>query len=283
MKMGPKSGFVSKTGATALAFSLLAGNAAAEARCASPQEATALQVAALRQQLMVAALVCHKADSFNRFVTSYQGELQDSDKTLMSFFVRQDAHNGADGYNAYKTRQANGWSLRSLRDPRFCRSAEAAFNVALNRNLPLAELVSERNLPIETGFAICREEALETTEAAAVAPPLPARHRDVPDDVSPAPVNAASDGNDAPDDAARAGDTTQPPRADARGNDGAEYASDASDDRDAYDGGANHARDSYRDAYAPSAYAPHGYGPPAPLRQVQGPDGRWYLLSSDGR
>jgi hypothetical protein len=175
VKNEPKSGLVANSIATALSLSLLAGNAAAGASCASPKEATALQIAALRQQLMVAALACHQADSFNRLVISHQGELQESDRTLMRFFVLRDGRHGDDAYNAYKTRLANDSSLRSLHDPQFCGSANVAFDSAFDRNLSLAELVSEQR--VETGIESCASS--EPVQAAISPPGMPAPHADM--------------------------------------------------------------------------------------------------------
>lgn len=234
----------SKMGAGALALSMMSGNLAVAGSCASPAEMTALRVAALRQQLMVAALSCHRADSFNQFVISNRVALDDSDHALMGFFVRQSAQNGADGYNAYKTRLANDSSLRSLNDPQFCSSAEFAFDLALNRNLSLAELVSQQALPIETGFAGCRANA--PTMVADITPRVPARHEDMVDN---APAESAAN---APN---------------------------------AYDNAQGGPQGGYRDAYdaAPDAYAPNRYMEAGPLTQVQGPDGRWYLQSTEAR
>ena len=79
-----------KTGFAALTLCWLTGNAMAAARCVEPQDMTALQIAALQQQLMVAALTCHDVDDYNRFVISHQPELQASDRELLRFFIRQD-------------------------------------------------------------------------------------------------------------------------------------------------------------------------------------------------
>jgi hypothetical protein len=65
-----KSGVAWKTVAAAIALSLAASNAAAGMRCASAQDVTALQIAALRQQLTIAALASNDSDSFNRFAVS---------------------------------------------------------------------------------------------------------------------------------------------------------------------------------------------------------------------
>jgi hypothetical protein len=65
-----KSDVAWKTVAAALTLSLVAGNAAAGTRCASAQDVTAMQIAALRQQLTIAALASNDSDSFNRFAVS---------------------------------------------------------------------------------------------------------------------------------------------------------------------------------------------------------------------
>jgi hypothetical protein len=177
----------SKTAAAALALCMLAGNAWAAASCARPQDVKALQAAALQQQLMVAALTCNDTTDYNRFVTSYQGELQKSDRALMGFFLRQDAAKGARDYDTYKTKLANAASLRSQHDPQFCRSAKVAFDVAFERKGSLAELASERPAPIATGYASCTPSAPEMVMADAT-PRLPARHQALPDSLPSAPV-----------------------------------------------------------------------------------------------
>lgn len=181
MKKGLKTGSVLKTGVAALALCMLTGNAWAAASCARPQDVTALQVAALQQQLMVAAFSCNNAADYNRFVISHRRELQESDRALMGFFLRQDADKGTDNYNAYKTGLANDSSLRSARDPRFCRSAKAAFDDAFKHEGSVAELVSQRPSLARTGYASCAPSAQEGVLMADATPSLPARHRALPD------------------------------------------------------------------------------------------------------
>lgn len=180
-KVAPKTSSALKAAAAVLALVLSAGNAWAAPSCARPQDMTALRTAALQQQLMVAALSCHAVADYNRFVISYRSELQESDKALMNFFLQQDAQKGADNYNEYKTRLANTSSLRSLRDPKFCRSAKLAFDVALNRKGSLAKLESERPPPIETGYASCLPGAPEPVLMADATPRSPMRHRALPE------------------------------------------------------------------------------------------------------
>ena len=67
-----------KTASATIALLALA-NPALAAACATPGEATALRTAVIQQELMVAALQCQEAPAYNRFVTTYRGELQTSE------------------------------------------------------------------------------------------------------------------------------------------------------------------------------------------------------------
>jgi len=173
--MGQKSNSTLKTSALALMLSLLTGNALAAPNCTAPQDMAALRTAALQQQLMVAAFACNDMKKYNRFVTSYKGELQKSDRVLLNFFVRQSAGSGTDNYDIYKTKLANDASLLSMRNPQFCRSADAAFGVAFSRKMPLTELVSERLSPLKTGYTGCVGGKRETTLAMEAPRNLPVR------------------------------------------------------------------------------------------------------------
>ena len=108
-----------KTASAVIALLALANpaliNPALAAGCASPNEAAALRTAVLQQELMVAALQCHEADAYNRFVMSYRGELQTSDAILKSFFVRRGGEHGEAGYDTFKTKAANLSALEQAR------------------------------------------------------------------------------------------------------------------------------------------------------------------------
>ena len=134
-----------------------------------------VRVAALQQEMMVAAFMCRDVTAYNRFVVSHQGELRESDKALMDFFLQQNAPTGVDDYNLFKTELANASSLRSVRDPRFCRRVDADFAVALGRNEPLARLLTELPYPVETGSMRCPQYAFQTTAIRNAAPRV--RHR----------------------------------------------------------------------------------------------------------
>lgn len=120
-----------KTASAVIALLALA-NPALAAGCASPNEAAALRTAVIQQELMVAALQCHEADAYNRFVMSHRGELQTSDAILKSFFVRRGGEHGEAGYDTFKTKAANLSALEQARHGgAFCADAHALFAAAL--------------------------------------------------------------------------------------------------------------------------------------------------------
>ena len=149
-----------------IAAILLAGSAWAGAACLAPRDEAALKTAALQQYLMVAALTCHDTGAYNDFVMSHRGELQESDRNLLNFFLSRSAESGDADYNAYKTWLANVSSMRSLHDPRFCRIAFAAFDAALDGSKPLAAVVAERPVPVYDGAMSCTETATNEPAAA---------------------------------------------------------------------------------------------------------------------
>ena len=127
----------------ALGFAL--ANPALAADCASPAEAAALKTAVMQQELMVAALQCHEAGAYNRFVINYRGELQDSDAALKAFFVRRGGEHGEAGYDTFKTKAANLSALEQARDARtFCADAHALFTAALANRGSLMSFVDAR-------------------------------------------------------------------------------------------------------------------------------------------
>lgn len=116
-----------KTTSAAIALLALA-NPALAAGCATPNEAAALRIAVIQQELMVAALQCHETKAYNRFVMTYRGELQTSDATLKTFFVRRGGEHGEAGYDSFKTKAANLSALEQARNgSAFCADARALF------------------------------------------------------------------------------------------------------------------------------------------------------------
>lgn len=102
-------------------------------RCALPAEMSAVQAAAIQQELMVAALTCNEVSRFNAFQTGFGPELRASDATLERMFKRLlGPTRGEAEYHAFKTKLANDSSMRSIRDnPGYCQEAAAMFTEAL--------------------------------------------------------------------------------------------------------------------------------------------------------
>lgn len=152
-----------------LAVLCMGSDALAAAGCVRREEMTALRVAAVQQQLMVAALSCDTARLYNSFVLNYRRELQDSDETLKGLFQRMSG--GLDDYHAFKTRLANQSSLRSIwNTDAYCEEANDAFRQALNsEGLSLEDFVRSRRVSLDVRFAICdRTAAAESQNARSI-------------------------------------------------------------------------------------------------------------------
>ncbi len=145
--------------------------AAGPAKCAKPEEMTAMQTAAVQQELMVAALSCNAITLYNAFVTGYQKELQASDKSLQRLFQRLHGKHGTEDYHSYKTKLANGSSIKSIQNiTQFCADAQAAFATALGpAKSTLSSFVSGRAKADDDGVTPC--EYQENTMAAMKAVP----------------------------------------------------------------------------------------------------------------
>lgn len=182
-----------KTAAAVLAVSGMAGQAWAETVCAGAQDLTALQIASVQQEMMVAALAC-EADNvslYNSFVTIYQPELIASDEALLSYFMRRAPATGTDDYHSFKTKLANHFSVRSA-DNRgsFCGRAEGLFHEALaGRKKSLAAFALAQPMVIDTGYTVCGDSVQGETFASVPAIREEPKRENPP---APAPVLAAA-------------------------------------------------------------------------------------------
>ena len=148
-----------RTGVIGLALSSIIVNASATELCATAQDLTAMQVAAVQQKLMVAALSCHDTALYNEFVTAYQSDLVASDQALQAFFVRLNADTGSADYDTFKTKLANNYSLRSGGNSRsYCSSAQATFKAALGKIRPsLKSFAFAQPMATDARYAVCGE------------------------------------------------------------------------------------------------------------------------------
>lgn len=162
-----------------MSWSGLSGNALA-ADCASRLDMNALRLAAMQQELMVAALSCHEIARYNQFVLSHQPELIDSDARLKSFFIARGGRAGEAAYHTFKTELANDSSLRSVREVEtFCGEADRAFDAALQAP-SLSSLLGDSSIGGDVPYAMCPtvQAARELAPAESLRSPLPARRGD---------------------------------------------------------------------------------------------------------
>lgn len=173
-------------GATALVTSLaMIGSAVAGSsiRCAKSTEVTAIQAAAIQQELMVAALTCDQVSKFNAFQTGYNAELRASDATLEKMFKRlYGGGRGTAEYHAFKTRLANDSSIRSIHDnTAYCHLASDIFSAALTSQRPtLAAFVSSVQVTDDSPIQACELRVATTLKPVVAAAALTASAMIVP-------------------------------------------------------------------------------------------------------
>lgn len=85
------------------------------ATCAQPADTKAMDITALKTQLMVTALTCNADDRYNAFILKYRPDLAQTDKALATFFTRSYGRNGAKQRDDYVTQLANSQSQTGLK------------------------------------------------------------------------------------------------------------------------------------------------------------------------
>ena len=158
--------------------------AAVAAKCANPNEVSALRTASVQQTLMNAGIGCGNDEtekhswlqSFNAFQTAYLTELRKSDALMLSMFKRlKGAKAGDAAYNAFKTEVANNASMRRIKAMQdFCKTAETVFNTALSPNRPkLADFIASLTVEDASPVAACDVKTAAGAKPASVAIPRP--------------------------------------------------------------------------------------------------------------
>jgi hypothetical protein len=104
---------------------------------------------------------------YNKFVTSYQKELQASDRALENFFRRLNGRTGTEDYHAFKTRLANASSMQSIGDiTGYCSSAKQEFATALDGpKSTLSVFVSAQTTSADNAFSPCQFRTASAGEA----------------------------------------------------------------------------------------------------------------------
>jgi hypothetical protein len=149
--------FPGKAAVAGLSLTLTTGTAWAAEVCARAPDLVALQVAALQQQLMVAALTCDDVSLYNSFVLTYQKDLVASDEALQAFFDRFGSEEGTPAYHSFKTKMANVYSARSATDKRrFCTAARATFAPALKaEKMSLSSFAMSQPSAVNEAYTNC--------------------------------------------------------------------------------------------------------------------------------
>lgn len=110
--------------------------------CAKPGEYSAMQVIAVQQELMDAALTCgaEARDGYNRFQTDYRASLKKYDKVMLLMFKRLMGRKGDAAYNLFKTDLATKAEFRRIQhSPNFCAAAAVKVRSALDPTAPSLE------------------------------------------------------------------------------------------------------------------------------------------------
>ena len=89
-------------------LSLLAvQQAEAQLQCLKPPERAAVEIAALRSELMVLATGCHYDENYNAFIRKYQPELMGNEKTIGEMFQHKYGRRGQQEHDRFTTDLAN--------------------------------------------------------------------------------------------------------------------------------------------------------------------------------
>jgi hypothetical protein len=143
------------------------------AQCADPGEVSALQTAAIQQELMDSALGCGQpfVEKFNAFQTSFGPELRRSDRTLLTLFKRIYGPSRGDAeYNLFKTNMASKAEIKRVHQMNdFCQSADLVFAAALAPQKPsLNDFVSGVPVADESPVGKCEVQVALTLKGAMV-------------------------------------------------------------------------------------------------------------------
>nr|UXE44796.1 hypothetical protein Hi04_10k_c377_00025 [uncultured bacterium] len=87
-----------------------AQQAQAQLSCLGPEERSAIEVAALRSELMVLATGCQQDDKYNAFIRKYQPELQGNEKAVGDMFKRKYGKRAQQEHDQFTTELANAES-----------------------------------------------------------------------------------------------------------------------------------------------------------------------------
>jgi hypothetical protein len=151
---------------------LAAQQAQAELECLSPTERSAVQVAALRSQLMVLATGCQEDSSYNAFIRKYQADLMSNERSLAEMFKHKYGRRGQQEHDRFTTELANAESTAGLKlGTDFCAHNGLIFRevMALQSPADLPTYAAGKNL-VPAAAEVCQEIAQTPASKKAAAP-----------------------------------------------------------------------------------------------------------------
>jgi len=150
------------------AFSLLTvQQAQAQLQCLPPQERAAVEVAALRSELMVLATGCHDDDGYNAFIHKFQPELMGNEQAISEIFKKKYGRRGQQEHDQFVTDLANAESSAGMRlGTDFC-----AHNGMIVQEVLALRSASE--LPLYAAGKDLVPASLSVCSTMAVPPPAP--------------------------------------------------------------------------------------------------------------
>jgi len=152
------------------AISLLASQQAyAQFDCLQPHERSAVEVAALRSELMVLATGCRQDERYNAFIRKFQPDLVSNEKAIGELFRRMFGRRGQQEHDRFTTDLANGESSAGMRlGTDFCERNGALFSevMALRSAAELPAYAAGKDL-VPVSVDVCPQAAQGPRKAAA--------------------------------------------------------------------------------------------------------------------
>ena len=140
---------------------LAAQQAQAQLECLAPPERSAVEVAALRSQLMVLATGCQEDNSYNAFIRKYQPDLLSNERELDEIFKHKYGRRGQQEHDRFTTELANAESTAGLKlGTDFCEHNGMIFRevMALQSPTDLASYAAGKDL-VPSAAEVCQEIA----------------------------------------------------------------------------------------------------------------------------
>ena len=153
-----------------------ASGAMAATQCADAADQQAFELVGLKTALMVVATTCDTTDKYNSFIRRYQGNMQETDRSLSSYFKRHYGARGQTEYDRYATDLANVQSRGGLgQGTDFCQRNGAMFDevLALRTNVDLPQYAAAKDL-IPDSFGVC--PGVTPAKAVVKKKTVPAKH-----------------------------------------------------------------------------------------------------------